>query len=225
MKIGILECGAPPLAIRDRFDRYGTMMIRMLGHDAEIVDVAAGALPDRATRFDAYVLTGSSAGVYEDHDWIPGLTDFLIEARPVSKLVGICFGHQIMAQAFGGSVIRSPKGWSIGLHRYDIVGSAAWLDDAATICVAASHQDQVVIAPPGARTILGSAFTPHAGLDYGNAISFQFHPEFSVDYAIALIENRRDRYGALADPAIVSYRNASDRVRVAGWIKRFLSIG
>jgi len=79
-----------------------------------------------------------------------------------------------------------------------------------------------VTCPPGARVTAASAFTPYAGLDYGDAISFQFHPEFGVDYATALIEARRNRYGALADSAIASYGQPNDCARVGQWISRFL---
>jgi len=86
----------------------------------------------------------------------------------------------------------------------------------------ASHQDQVVTAPPGARVTLASPFTPYAGLDYGDAISFQFHPEFAPDFGTALIEARRDRYGTLAEAAIASYGQPNDCARVGRWIGRFL---
>ncbi|MBE7212403.1 MAG: hypothetical protein INR65_15390, partial [Gluconacetobacter diazotrophicus] len=81
--------------------------------------------------------------------------------------------------------------------------------------------------PPGAAVVLDSAFTPFAGLDYGDAVSFQFHPEFEANYARALIEARRERYGTeAADTAAASYAGAeergADRMRVARWIGRFL---
>jgi GMP synthase-like glutamine amidotransferase len=97
-----------------------------------------------------------------------------------------------------------------------------WMDDAAAVAVPASHQDQVVTLPSDARVIASSEFNPHAGLDYGGAISFQFHPEFSPEFATALIEANRDRYGALATPAIQSHLEPDDCARVGRWIGRFL---
>ena len=142
-----------------------------------------------------------------------------------SKLIGICFGHQAMAQAFGGSVIKSPKGWGIGLHRYELPARPDWMDDAAAVAAPASHQDQVVTLPSDARVIASSAFTPHAGLDYGDAISFQFHPEFSRAFAAALIEAKRERYPDLAASAIQSHSQPDDCARVGRWIGCFLDSG
>lgn len=224
MTLGILECGAPPATLLSRHGTYGAMVQQLLGpgRDAVTFDVADGVLPSEVTACDAYVLTGSPAGVYDDLPWIAGLLGFLRRAKGRAKLVGICFGHQVMAEAFGGEVVKSPKGWGVGLHRYDVLHRASWMDDAAHLQIPASHQDQVVACPPGARVIAASAFTPYAGLDYGDAISFQFHPEFTPAFATALIEAGRDRYGALAGPAAASHGQPNDCARVGGWIGRFL---
>lgn len=224
-RIGILGCGEPPAPLRATYGCYADMVARLVGpgSDTEVFDATAGVLPPDAAACDGYVVTGSPAGVYDDLPWIPPLLDFLRAARGRAKLVGICFGHQAMAQAFGGEVTKSPKGWGLGVHRYDVVARAPWMDDAQVIRAPASHQDQVIVAPPGARVTVASDFTPLAGLDYGDAISFQFHPEFTAQFGRALIESRRDRYGPLAETAIASYRDPGDGARVAAWIGRFLA--
>jgi GMP synthase-like glutamine amidotransferase len=130
-----------------------------------------------------------------------------------------------MAQAFGGSAIKSPNGWGIGLHRYDLLARASWMDDSAAVAAPASHQDQVVSAPSDARVIASSAFTPYAGLYYGDAISFQFHPEFSRAFAAALIDSKRERYPDLVASAIQSHLQPDDCARVGRWIGRFLDSG
>ena len=226
MTVGILQCGAPPEALHPRFGSYGAMVRRMLGpgQGATVLDVTEGALPASPTACNAYVLTGSPAGVYEDLPWIAGLIGFLREARGRAKLVGLCFGHQAMAEAFGGRVVKSPDGWGLGLHRYGVRHRARWMGDALHVDAPASHQDQVVACPPGARVTVASAFTPYAGLDYGDAISFQFHPEFDAAFNVALIEAERDHYGPLADPAIASYGKPDDCARVGRWISRFLDL-
>ncbi|HKM63801.1 MAG TPA: type 1 glutamine amidotransferase [Acidisphaera sp.] len=223
MKIGILECGAPPKALRARFGGYGGMVQRMLGpaREADIFDVPSGELPSDAS-CDAYVLTGSPAGVYDDLPWIPPLLAFLRQSRGRARFVGICFGHQAMAVAFGGSAEKSAKGWGVGLHRYAVAHRAPWMDDAPHVDVAATHQDQVTSCPPGARVVAASDFAPYAALDYGDAISFQFHPEFTPDFATALIETLRDRFGDLSDPAIASHAQPNDCARVRRWVERFL---
>ncbi len=130
-----------------------------------------------------------------------------------------------MAQAFGGQVVESDKGWGVGLHRYAVERPQDWTD-APSVAIPASHQDQVVVPPPGATVVGGSAFTPFGLLSYddGRAISMQFHPEFDPAYAAALIEARRGtRYtDAQADAAIATLQTPNDRARVGGWISRFL---
>ena len=122
-----------------------------------------------------------------------------------------------------GEVVKSPKGWGLGLHRYAIQDRAGWMDHAKDFAVPAFHQDQVVRAPDGARVLAASEFTPFAALGYGeDAVSLQGHPEFSTEFSTALIEAKRDLYGAAAGPALASLHGAGDSARVGVWIKRFL---
>jgi GMP synthase-like glutamine amidotransferase len=225
MKLAILETGTPPGDLAETYGDYPAMFRDLLGEGFEMdsFDVAAGNYPARVEDYDAYLITGSPAGVYEDLPWIAELSTFLKRAKGRAKLVGICFGHQIMAEALGGHVEKSAKGWGVGLHAYPVVRHEPWMDDAALVSVPASHQDQVVIQPPDTEVIASSLFTPYAALAWcdGSAISFQFHPEFSPAYAKALIELRHDR---TPDPeaAIASLDAPNDNARVGEWIRRFL---
>lgn len=228
MQLGILETGGPPPDLAGRFQSYGNMMRRMLGpaFRARTYDVRAGELPQSSAECDGWLITGSAAGVYDPEPWIPALKAFLRDASGKIPMVGICFGHQLMAEAFGGQVIKSPKGWGIGLHRYEIARSAPWMDSAAPISLPVSHQDQVVAIGPGCEVLGGSAFTPFGLLAYPGrlAISMQPHPEFEPDYARALTESRRGSWleEAQADAAIASLAGPNDRERVAIWLRRFL---
>lgn len=222
--LAILETGTPPEPLIAEYGRYPAMFEALLGLEAQTYDVAAGELPADVGRHHAYLVTGAAAGVYDPLPWIPKLKTFLAAARGPAKLVGICFGHQVMAEALGGRAEKSVRGWGVGLHSYPIVRHEPWMDNVSLVSVPASHQDQVVLQPPGTEVIASSLFTPYAGLAWrdGSAISFQFHPEFSPGYAKALIEAR---YDVAPDPdaAIASLDAPNDNRRVGEWIRRYLS--
>ena len=226
--IGILQTGAVPHHLVEEHGPYDGMMRRMLGdhYSYRTYDIALGELPARPEDHAAYVITGSPAGVYDPLPWIEPLKAFIRTAQGKAKLVGICFGHHIMAEALGGRVEKSVKGWGLGLHRYDLKAPAPWMDDGGPVSVAASHQDQVAVAPDGATVLAASAFTPFAILSYagGDAISFQFHPEFDQAFAEALVDLKRSSF---ADPndaerTRATLQGQSDAPRVAAWIRRFI---
>lgn len=230
MRLGVLKTGRPPRPAIPQFGTYPEMFMRLLGPDAydwRVYAADEGEYPETPEACDAYIVTGSAAGVYDDDPWIARLLEFLRSAKGRAKLVGVCFGHQAMAQAFGGRVVKSPKGWGIGEHDYRIVRREPWMDDAAQVRMPASHQDQVVELPPAAEVVGASDFTPLAMLAWRDqpAISMQPHPEFEPAYAKALIEARRGKVYAddEADRAIASLDLPDDRKRVAGWIRAFLA--
>jgi len=241
--IAILETGKPPEALKDSFDDYPARFRALLGESVATVrfDVQAGRLPEDPSEFQGAIVTGSAAGVYDDLPWISPLLDWIRNARGKTRLVGICFGHQAIAQAFGGHVAPSEKGWGVGLHRYEISRHEPWMFPRATaISIPVSHQDQVITIPDDARVIAASAFTPHAGLAWDGAsdengvegdgkyemgaISFQCHPEFHPDYAAALVESRRGHRidHAVADAALASLSGPNDRAVLTAWIRAFL---
>ena len=228
MKIAILETGAPPSGMEETFGRYGQMFEALLGETAfdwSVIDVRTGALPQRPEDFDGYLITGSASGVYDPEPWIAQTRKFLQETKGKAALVGVCFGHQLMAEAFGGQVIKSPKGWAIGLHQYEVMNHRPWMDGAQTIAAPASHQDQVVVPPPNSTVLAGSDFTPFGMLAYDDqpAVSIQLHPEFDPAYAKALIKARRGiRYSEeMADQGLASLELPNDRNRLSRWIGDF----
>jgi len=234
--IAILETGKPPADLQDAFDDYPARFRALLGEGVATVrfDVQAGRLPEDPTEFQGAIVTGSAAGVYDDLPWIAPLLDWLRAARGKTRLVGICFGHQALAQAFGGHVAKSDKGWGVGLHRYDVVREEPWMfPRARSIAIPVSHQDQVQILPPDARVIASSAFTPYAGLAWDDpaggengVVSFQCHPEFQPEYGVALIEARRGTRVPhdLADEAVASLSRVNDRAVLTAWIRAFLML-
>jgi GMP synthase-like glutamine amidotransferase len=225
MKLAILETGFPPADLVSSFGDYPTMFEQLLGpgFEVETFDVQAGKLPADPAAHGAYLVTGSPAGVYDPLPWIAPLMEFIRAAKD-RPMVGVCFGHQVMAQALGGQVIKSPKGWGAGLHSYDVVRPQPWTNGERKVAIPASHQDQVVVQPPASEVVAKSDFTPFAALAWTDrpAISFQFHPEFSVAYAKALIEKRYDRVNA-PDAALASLDAPNDNDRVGAWIRSFLT--
>ncbi len=232
MKLTIIETGQVPAPIRADWPDYPAMFASLLGEADpslafETVALERGApLPDPAG-LDAVLLTGSPAGVYDPEPWIAPLLDFIRwAAAEGTPAIGICFGHQAMAQAFGGKVVKSDKGWGVGRHVYDRVAPAPWMGEPPPerLALLVSHQDQVVAAPPGASVLARSDFTPYAALSYaaGPAISFQGHPEFTPAYAQALYGLRRAALGPRHDEAIASLEAPLDSGRVAAWMTTFL---
>jgi GMP synthase-like glutamine amidotransferase len=198
------------------------------GFEFETVRLTDGQpLPDPAA-LDAVLITGSSAGVYDNHlSWMEPLRSFIRGAYAArTPMVGICFGHQIVADALGGDVRKSEKGWGLGRHVYDVKSRPAPIGgNLPEFAIACSHQDQVIAPPPDAEVFLASAFTPNAGLMYrnGRTMSLQPHPEFDDDYTLALAEMRRGKTtDDVIDTAIKSVARPSDSQEMAGYLGAFL---
>lgn len=237
-RIGILEADRPAPAIAARYGSYAERFAALFGAAADgrwrfrQYAVYAGELPASADECAGWLLTGSRHGVYDALPWMAPLAQFLRRVAGAGvPLAGICFGHQILAHALGGTVEKSSRGWGLGPHRYALRDGYPWMDgdEGGQLCLNAVHQDQVTVAPPGAEVLAGSDFCPHAALLYGDcALSFQAHPEFDRAFESALLTYLRDERGvldpthtaaaldALADPAL-----QLDSARVARWVVRF----
>jgi GMP synthase-like glutamine amidotransferase len=231
MRLTLIQPTDVPGPLRDRFGAYHLMFERMFagqGFAFETIRLDKGdKLPDPAT-LDATLIMGSAAGVYDNHlDWMEPLRAYIRAAYAArTPMLGICFGHQIMADALGGDVRKSDKGWGLGRHVYAVTSRPASIGgDLPEFAIACSHQDQVLTPPTEAETFLASGFTPHAGLMYRNgaAMSLQPHPEFDDDYTIALAELRRGKApDAVVDAALASVARPSDSREVAGYLAAFL---
>ncbi len=188
MKIGILQCGHFPTAEGYPEQTYGDLYARLLAGRGlrfrtwSVVDLE---FPESIRDADGWLVTGSKHGAYEDHPFISPLEAFIRDAYDKEvPLVGICFGHQIIAQALGGKVEKFEGGWSLGRQVYQFGGKDMALN--------AWHQDQVTRIPEEARTIGSSDFCKHAALAYkGRAFSVQGHPEFGDSEINLLLKVRR----------------------------------
>jgi GMP synthase-like glutamine amidotransferase len=215
----------------DRFGSYHLMFERFFASDGftfEAIKLSDGQpLPDPAT-LDATLVMGSGAGVYDTHhSWMNPLRDYIRAAYAAkTPMLGICFGHQIIADALGGDVRKSEKGWGLGRHVYAVKTRPAQIGGTLPeFAIACSHQDQVITPPADAETFLASDFTPHAGLVYRNgaAMSLQPHPEFDDDYTLALAELRRGKASdEVIDTALASVGRKSDSSEMGGYLAAFL---
>ncbi|BBK42558.1 GMP synthase [Allostella vacuolata] len=231
MRIGVLEAGRVPADMADRYDGFGPMMERLLqgaepGSSVTVYPVLDGIFPASPQAEDGWLVTGSRHGVYDDLPWMGTLKAFL--RRSVAErvpVVGICFGHQILADAMGGRVEKSDRGWGVGVHHYAVARPLSFMAGApASFAIQAMHQDQVVALPPGAEVIAGSDFCPYGALAYGDvALSFQGHPEFEAAFVGELIASRKTTLipEAIADAALASLSTATDAPLVGRWIADF----
>lgn len=187
MKIGILQTGLAPDVLKDEMGDYPDMFARLLaGHGFDFVTyrVVEGEFPASVTECEGWLITGSRHGAYEDHPWIPPLEEFIRHAYWAHvPIVGICFGHQIVAQAMGGKVERYPEGWAVGATDYDFGDT--------TLRLNAWHRDQVTEVPPMAEVIASNDFCANAALLYGDrALTVQAHPEFRPEFIDGLMRTR-----------------------------------
>lgn len=234
MKIGILETGLLNEKLDGKYEPYPVMFADLLNRASEQLEyqsysVIEGEMPPSVDDCDGWLITGSRHGVYENLDWMLGLQDFIREVfEQKIPLVGICFGHQIIAQALGGQVEKSDKGWGVGVHSYQIDAPQPWMKSATDeVRIYAFHQDQVVKLPPQAQVFSSSEFCPNAGLYYGDSIiSVQAHPEFAEEYELALLEMysgnvvpKRDADHALE--RILGAGEKADTQMLAEWIAEF----
>lgn len=232
MIIGLLQCDDVADPLRASHGNYPDMLQNLLSavdpaltfriwrcHDGDIPDTDAGV--------DAWITTGSKCGANDDTPWIRDVAELIRQLwQDQQALVGICFGHQLMAQALGGRVERSPHGWGVGVMTHAIKQQQAWMTPwhGDTLRLLSSHQDQVMALPEDGVVLAGSDFCPNYMVQVGKVfLGLQGHPEFTRAYASDLMERRRDIIPSeRVEAGLHSLRLPVDDVAMARWILNFM---
>ena len=231
LRICILESDDLHPTMQDAFISFGHMFKRVFaGQDADvecqIFNVVHGEYPAASEPFDAYLVTGSKADSFANDPWIVTLRTYLHERFVRGDvLLGICFGHQILALVLGGHTQRSNKGWGIGVHRYRLAYQPEWLTEAMDeFQLLISHRDQVTVLPAGAILLAQSDFCENAAFMLGQQVlCFQGHPEFTHDFSRSLLQIRESIYCPEEyQAACQSLQQAHDGQTIAQWILCFV---
>ena len=238
MRIGVIQTGRVRGDLAQRHGEYPAMMEALIGPHApgmrfETVALVDGADLPAPESFDGYVITGSRHGVYDaDVPWIGPLKEWLRAVRAAGRpIVGICFGHQILAEAFGGRAVKHEGGWRLGPHEFEVAARPRWAADAPErLRLHSMHQDQVVAVPQDAQVWATAPGCVYAGLTYGDpdapdAVSIQPHPEMNAGFKRDLTQHLHDEARvpeALARAALDSIGAPVDNAAVGAMFARYL---
>jgi len=203
MKLCILENDTLDPAVEPLYHGYGAMFQRLLLQagaqgQMDVFNTLRGEYPASFDDYDAVLLTGSRADAFSQEPWLLVLrqqVEALLKAK--KKLIGVCFGHQLIALCLGAKVGRAPQGWGAGRMAYQwLVPDFAQAAGRCEIALLASHQDQVFELPAGATLLAGSEFCPVAAYAVAEQVfCVQAHPEFVPDYSAYLLNKRRALLG------------------------------
>lgn len=234
VRVGLLKCGSIRSDLVPEHGDYPELFADLFidaGITVVTYDAEHGELPDSVHECDSWLVSGSVSSAYEPLEWIDRAREFVAAAVAADlPLVAICFGHQLLAQALGGDVSLSERGWGVGLHHYDVVAELPrWpedLDTPTSLSLLASHQDQVTRLPEAATVLASSHHCPVAAFSVGDrVVAVQAHPEFTPELTARLIEARRDVIGEeRSDAALAGLSAAADREVTAAWLAGVLVV-
>jgi GMP synthase-like glutamine amidotransferase len=234
LQICILETDIIRPELIDQYESYGRMFQQLFARqpiaaEFKVYNVVEGHYPPDSERYDAYLVTGSKADSFGSDVWIDTLKAYLLDRyQRGDKLLGVCFGHQILALVLGGKAERAEQGWGLGVHRYRMQEKPEWMSpDLEELDMLISHQDQVTKLPENATLLASSEFCPIASYCIGDQVlCFQGHPEFVHGYSQALLDLRQQHYGeTLYANAIASLKGDHQGHTVAEWMMRFVAKG
>ena len=234
MKIGILKADKVRHELLDRFGEYPAMFEDLLqkveaGIEIVVYDVISGEFPKQIDEVNGYIITGSKMSVYDENDWIKELGSFVQELhKKKKKLIGICFGHQMVAHFLGGKTQKSDKGWGVGIHESALTSAATiYGSEGQKYNLVCSHQDQIVEPAPSSVVLASSDFCRYSMLQIEDHIlTFQGHPEFKPEFSRSLMELRKDDLGNTRyKEGLDSLIKTTDADEVGKWIVSFIKAG
>jgi GMP synthase-like glutamine amidotransferase len=232
LRICILQTDILRPELIEQYHSYGHMFSQLFAQQplavtVEIYNVVDGHYPPAEQRFSAYLVTGSKADAFGTEAWIETLRRYLLQRyQQGDKLLGICFGHQLLALLLGGACARAEQGWGLGVQHCQVLEQPVWMHPASNqLSLLASHQDQVSRLPDGATLIASSAFCPIAAYAIGQQVlCFQGHPEFVPEYAQALLRVRQPSFAPTHyQQALDSLQTPHQGSRTAQWMLRFVA--
>jgi GMP synthase (glutamine-hydrolysing) len=232
MTVLIVQTGSAPAPVRDRLGDFPHWFLRGLGLDAAAattIDVQAGQALPSPGRVSAVVVTGSAAMVSHRHEWSEKTAQWLADAvRAEVPVLGVCYGHQLLAHALGGRVDDNPRGREIGTVAIECLAPAATdslLAGGATFAAQATHVQTVIEPPANAVPLAKSSHDDYHAVRYARrAWGLQFHPEFSVAAMRAYLRLRADALRAEGMDAVELSGRVRASPRARNLLRRFLRI-
>jgi GMP synthase (glutamine-hydrolysing) len=231
VRIGLLKCDRVDRDLRMEFGDHSDFFLDLFQIYTppvllEVFDAQKEKYPENISDYRGYICTGSRFSVYDDEPWIIRLQAFIRKLYDNRiKFVGICFGHQMIAEALGGRCSLSDNGWGIGVKTAMVYNHQAWMEPALEkYSLLVSHRDQIEVLPPEGRIIAGNDHCPHSMITVGrHFLGIQGHPEFTRPFLRKLMQSRLDLMGREAVAgATKTLDQKTDEAIVAQWIIHFI---
>jgi GMP synthase (glutamine-hydrolysing) len=227
LRIGLLLCDHLDDDVAAQVGDYTDLYPAVFGPtgvELTVYEVTRGQFPDRLDQHDGWIVSGSRRSTYEDERWIHELEDLvrrIVGER--QRLVGICFGHQMTAQALGGAVEPAAVGWGVGVKAFEVVAAPEWMEPVKEFTILMSHRDQVTKLPEGAELVATADYCPvGAYRSDDHVFCVQGHPEFVPELSEILMGKRREVIGGdVVDAALATLDDRIDADRIVGWMAEF----